>query len=257
MEGQNKVSWNLADITFSKIEVWFVKKTEGRATKCSNSSEMPGFSARWSTNGGSGRLYTVPRILDNDKQIKTKIKVEKVLNSLKNLRYTILDLRRVNLTTHEIWKIIEIHKRELVEGNDIGCTLGYVSSDRFSKLIGDLKKRVPKNRSKVSYKETPDDNTLAFDIFSYLIFCNKEQIEMAVFYNNLFLTGSLRTILQATMNNLQSEVKDVGTMTALRQIYKTLAEEMDLKLPDVLHRFADSKMLDSVFTKSSRNESGR
>ena len=67
---------------------------------------------------------------------------------------------------------------------------------------------------------------------------------MAAFYNNLFQMESPRTILQATVNNLQSGVKEANTMLALRQIYKLLAKKMNLQLPYILQGFFDSKMQD-------------
>ena len=149
------------------------------------------------------------------------------------------------MTTHEIWDIAQSHKREQVEGSIIGCNLGQVKSDSFPKLIASLRKKIPKNRPKVTYTETADDHVLAFEIFSYLVFCHKEQMEMAAFYNNLFRTAIPRTILQATVNNIQIGVKEADTMLALHEIYKMLARRMDLKLPSILEGFFDSKMLRS------------
>ena len=69
---------------------------------------------------------------------------------------------------------------------------------------------------------------------------------MAVFYNNLFKTANPRTILQATVNNIQLGAKEADTMVALHQIYKKLAKKMGLKLPFILQGFLDSKMLEDV-----------
>ena len=69
---------------------------------------------------------------------------------------------------------------------------------------------------------------------------------MAAFYNNLFRTADPRTILQATVNNIQIGVKESDTMLALHQIYKMLARKMKLKLPYILEGFFNSKMLGDV-----------
>ena len=159
---------------------------------------------------------------------------------------TILACRNLNMTTPEIWEVVQTHKRELVEGKIIGCSLGLVKSDDFLKLIGNLKHKIPKNLAKVTYKETPDDYALAFEMFSYLLFCRREQIEMAAFYKNLFHTANPRTILQATVNNIQLGVERPDTMLALHQIYKMLASKMELELPYILQGFLDSEMEDSI-----------
>ena len=69
---------------------------------------------------------------------------------------------------------------------------------------------------------------------------------MARFYNNLFRMANPRTILQATVNNIQLGVKEADTMAALHQIYKMLGRRMALKLPFILQGFVDSKMLNNV-----------
>ena len=67
---------------------------------------------------------------------------------------------------------------------------------------------------------------------------------MAVFYNNLFRTASPRTILQATVNNIQHGTENSDTMVALHQIYRKLAKKMKLKLPLLLNGFLNSKAKD-------------
>ena len=164
------------------------------------------------------------------------------------LKRTILDCKKVNMTTKEIWNMVRVHKRELAEGNRISCYLGQVKNDHNDgsnyRQLFDLRKKIQHNRQEVAYKKTADDYILSFEIMSYLLFCEREQIEMSAFYNNLFLTANPRTILQATVNNIQNGVEEPDTMVALHQIYKTLSRKMDLKLPTVLQGFLDSKMLE-------------
>ena len=256
LEGTKRVSWRLAEITFSKIELWLTKKTEGGEQTCNSSSKMPGFSMSWSTNANGGttvsKVFKLPSILRSDRRSDDAKKLKNVLTKLNNnLTSTILACRKINMTTHEIWDMVQSHKRTLVEWNNIGCNLGQVKRDIFGKLITNLRKRIPKNRPKVTYTETADDHVLAFEMFSYLVFCTKEQMEFAAFYNNLFHTANPRTILQATVNNIQIGTKDADTMLALHQIYKMLARRMNLKLPAILEGFLDSKMLKSVDEKGN------
>ena len=250
LTSHKKLSWGLANITFSKIELWFSKKRLEGAKTCNRSSEMPGFSVTWSTqsSGGSNtnKVLTVPDILADEKLAYEKMKVESVFGSLTSLKYTILSCREMNMATEEIWNMVKIHKRELIEDNRIGCYQGQVKRDDYRKLFSDLRQKIPRDRPEVAYNETADDHSLAFEILSYLLVCKREQIEMAAFFNNLFHTGNPRTILQATVNNIQIGVEEADTMVALHQIYTMLARKMDLKLPNILQGFFDSKMLHNV-----------
>ena len=84
----------------------------------------------------------------------------------------------------------EIHKTELVEGNRINCYKGQVKISEQKRLVSDLRKKIPKDRPKVSYTEKEDEFALAYDLLSYLLFCEEEKIKMASFYNNLLHTGN-------------------------------------------------------------------
>ena len=253
MEGNKKLSWKLGDIAFSKIELWFTKKPEGVTKECNSSSKMPGFSMTWSASNGSNmsKVLTVSDIprggeLENYK----KSQIGSLYAYLTNLEYTILDCRKVNMTTKEIWNMVRVHKRELAEGNRISCYLGQVKNDHNDgsnyRQLFDLRKKIQHNRQEVAYKKTADDYILSFEIMSYLLFCEREQIEMSAFYNNLFLTANPRTILQTTVNNIQQGAEEPDTMVALHQIYKMLAKKMELKLPYILQGFLDSNMLNNV-----------
>ena len=253
LESTKKLSWRLKDITFSKIGLWLVRKAEAGEKSCNTSSRMPGFQVTWSTTDNAknknnmSKVYKVTDVLKSDNQYQSRKKILLSYNSLNlNLKFKILGWRRANMTTDEMWGIVEDHKRNMAVGNVFGCSLGLVKIDDFRKVIWDMKTRIPKNRSTIAYTETAEDYTLAFDMFSYLVFCQREQIEMAAFYNNLFHTADTRTILQATVNNIQYGVEDAHTLMALRQIYKILAKKLDVRLPYMLQGFLDSSRLEDV-----------
>ena len=82
------------------------------------------------------------------------------------LKSIILACREGILTTQEIWDIMKSLKREMVEGNDIGCNLGNIKSDDFQKLLKGLKTKIPKSRPKVTCTEIAYDHALAFDLLS-------------------------------------------------------------------------------------------
>ena len=241
-----KFSGKLADIKFSKIELWLKRRLSGAEMACSDTKKMPGFSMTWSTishgNNDTRKIFKVSNTLQKEKKYKDAKQISLLFSYMnKKLVYTILAFRKANMTTQNIWDITRNHKRELVEANKIGCNLGHVGNDGFSKLFGDLEEKIPKNAPEVAYTESVDDYALAVDLFSYLIFCQSDQMKMAAFYNNLFHTANARTILQTTVNNIQLGMEKPNIMVALHQIYRILAKKMELKLPYILQGFLDSK----------------
>ena len=245
LTGRKRFFWKLADIPFSKLKLSFTKKPVEGSMTCNSTS---GILVTWSTNsqdmGQAVEKPSVPDVLDEEELDYIGMKVNFAFRYLTSLRYTILSCKKVDMTTEEIWTMVRVHKLELVENNQVSCDLGQVKRDDYAKLISYLRKKIPKDRQNVAYNETDGDYALAVDVLSYLLYCEREQMEMAAFYNNLFQMESPRTILQATVNNIQSGVKGANTMLALRQIYKLLAKKMNLQLPYILQGFFDSKMQD-------------
>ena len=112
-----------------------------------------------------------------------------------------------------------------------------------------------------SYTETSDDLFLAFDIFSYLTFCQNEAMEVQRFFESLLSTGSTQTILQATMNNLKMTYKYKSTKMTLLHLYKELSLMMDLKLSEILVAMYGSAVIDrasnGAMTNGSQNHNNK
>ena len=104
----------------------------------------------------------------------------------------------------------------------------------FEILLTGIAKKIPTDRPKVKHSETKDDFALAFDIFSYMTFCNSEAFELLLHYENLLTTGNTQTILQATINNLKREYEHKSTKTALQALYGNLDKMLGLKLKHIM-----------------------
>ena len=79
LEGTKRHSWSLADIAFSRIELWFTQKAEGGGKACnSNSKTAAGFSITWSTKADDGsslnKVFKVPTILSSDAGDEGRVK---------------------------------------------------------------------------------------------------------------------------------------------------------------------------------------
>ena len=81
----------------------------------------------WSTTDNAknknnmSKVYKVTDVLKSDNQYQSRKKILLSYNSLNlNLKYKILGWRRANMTTDEMWGIVEDHKRNMAEGNVFG-----------------------------------------------------------------------------------------------------------------------------------------
>ena len=110
LNGKKNASWKLADIAFSKIELWFIKKAATGKQACSSASKMPGFSMRGSTQSIGEAIispvFTVTKILEADKKYDDMDKVRTIFDYLNsNLMSTILACREAKMTTQAIWDL--------------------------------------------------------------------------------------------------------------------------------------------------------
>ena len=138
------------------------------------------------------------------------------------------------MTITEIWDVVTSWKKEALHEKLFTCVSNVMSTEFFARVIGGLGKKILSDRATVENTETKEDLFLAFDIFSYLTFCQNEAMEVQVFFENLLSTGSPQTILQATMNNLKLNYQEQTSEIALNHIYKQLTVLMGLKLSDIL-----------------------
>ena len=60
-----------------------------------------------------------------------------------------------------------------------------MSSDYFPQLFSGLANKIKSDRPTIDYTETKNDLLLAFDIFSFLTFCQNEAIELQIFFESL------------------------------------------------------------------------
>ena len=95
--------------------------------------------------------------------------------------------------------MVKSFKREVIRKKLFTCASNVVKSGYLTELFILLEAKIPTNRSKVTFKETNDDLFLAFDIFSYMIFCQHEAMELQIFFENLMRTGNTQSILRGVL----------------------------------------------------------
>ena len=96
-----------------------------------------------------------------------------------SVRYGIVrKARSYNMTDPEIWDVVTSWKKEALHEKLFTCVSNVMSTEFFGRVIGGLGKKISSDRATVENTETKEDLFLAFDIFSYLTFCQNEAMFM-------------------------------------------------------------------------------
>ena len=234
---------------FSKIEFWLKGNAPFSSIPCNASRNMPGFSIKWgisninSTN--KGQRFGVEEVLKKlafEDGILREARYDRLTMQVydtylsKNMRYEVIRLAKGrNMTNDELWYIVKRFKEGAIKRNLFTCEDDVMNTIYFTELLTSLKQLIiDANRPKISYRETDEDLLLAYDIFSYLIFCQDETMTMHTFLGNLISTASPATILLATINTMKLNHKQRITETSLQRLYDEMKLLMDLRLPDIV-----------------------
>ena len=194
----------LEDVDYATIELWLKRRPNSRTEMCKPATAIPGFSVAWKTRMSGSRenskIFDVTKVLQKRYEKREYSKTFTLGTYLKyvakNVRYQIVrQSKQFNMSNTEIWDMVISWKREVVRQKLVTCSSNVVRYKFFTDLFHGLVARIPSDRPKVAYKETNDDLCLAFDIFSYMIYCEPEAMELQVFFENLFRTGSTSNIM--------------------------------------------------------------
>ena len=267
MNGKKNETLKLGDVDFFTIELWLKKSANSKTETCGTTTAMPGFSLTWKTRRSQNKTvdsqtFDVSKVLEEMYGRKDHTKVYTIRTYLnwvtKQVRYSIVgQAKRYNMTNREIWKMIKSWKREVIRKKLVTCDdSNVVKPDYFVVLINGLKAKIPSDRSRVSYTETDDDLLMAFDIFSYLTFCQLEAMELQIFYENLLRTGNTPSILQAVVNTEKLDYKAESIDEAQQNIFRKLTALLDLKLAQLLTAMYDSQTIEMT-KKTNRRLSGK
>ena len=241
---ENK-TYKLEEIHFPSFELWLQENENHKEHNCEVSDKMPGFSLRWNTSGSKryAEVFDVIKVVEKmEGERGSYYELKTYLNFVtKNVRYRFVrPAKQYNMTDIEMWDTVKSWKKETAHKKLVVCLADFVKEDYFSILFDGLRKKLPSNRPKIDYKETDDDLLLAFDIFSYLIFCQNEALELEIFFENLIRTGSTPSILQGVSNTEKMNHKKETVENAKKQMFKALSTLLDLKLSQILVAGYDS-----------------
>ena len=76
---------------------------------------------------------------------------------------------------------------------------------------------------------------MGVSLYSVLLYCNKEGFDLFHFHTHLLQASSMRTIIQATKNNIVlAHITDYENMENVKQFYLTIKRSLNLELEDIL-----------------------
>ena len=246
-----KITLKLDKIQFDQIEFWWKPQQNLVQTNCKTKRNMPGFLLDWTT-----QKMQIGKPQNNlRKLLKHRTRYQKDVQKLydfglQKIRPMVLKAKRQNITVSQIWDIVIKHKESLIMSESMVCSMGYADASNFGTIFNKLRPKLSKHVPDIDYTEAENDLTLTFDIFSYILFCNKEANQVYFFYKSLLKTGSVRAILQATVNNLKSKnIKQAFTKKALQQIYVQLNQMVGFKSGKILTALFDTSAMETLETK--------
>ena len=257
MSGNENQTLKLGDVDFVTIELWLQKRVDSKTETCDTSTALPGFSFIWTTRNSrrsSSQIFDVSKVAEKAFGQSKVHAIQMYLNVVsKRVRYNIVRRsKQYNMTNTEIWDMVKSWKREVIRKKLVTCASNVVRSVYLSELFIRLEEKIPTNRSKVTYKETNDDLILAFDIFSYMIFCQHEAMELQIFFETLMMTGNTQSVLQAVMNNVKLDFEEESIDKAEQHIFNELSKLLDLKLTQILMTMYDPKSIEMALKSNDK-----
>ena len=211
----------------SKFNIWWdYKVSENSIPGSWKGKKRTGFSMEWRLENKYGVDIETEDILFNNEQL---VRMTNLVFETKQKK-----------SKGDLWNQIKKEKNSVFVSSykcEIGTSLmmdvtilldNIITENGFVPLpVTDL--------SKVNQKISKEDLNLGYELFSYLIYCDKNVMEEALnlnhFHLHLLSRYTPRGIIQATMNNLRSgKIKERKNIALVKQFYKKLYIKYSLEL---------------------------
>ena len=159
--------------------------------------------------------------------------------------------RANNMTREDILEKTVNNKAKLITNEFIQytsmCSRGQVMIGFYPKVFDEMKITV--NGKEDSTAVTDDDIETGYMLFSAIVYCS-EPVALSQFLHNLLSTQSPRTIIQATVNTIQSgNLKEVFNRDRINQFYIALDKIFHFQFGKILLATASSSDLEAMLAK--------
>jgi hypothetical protein len=230
------------ELNLTSFEVTYTYKAASQQLLNSwQEKRVTGFQMNWYIQDQNGSRLTEARSEAEEWKEITATPMTTSRDSGRSSVMAMVDLARYarmeNMTNKDITRKVLEEKVRLIEIGtiDVGeCSGGQIQHDimLFNKLY---KSFVGKNFRAVSEDAIDDDVRNGFTIFATVVVCPEENFKISRFLQKLVSTESPRTILQSTVNTIQSgELTDWANRRVLRQFYQALSRVFDLQIGKII-----------------------
>ena len=241
------------EITFSAIEVRYKYHFTSRDLLDSwQARKMTGFSLSWFLKDITGSRITevTPDLTADWKHPEADI--PKYQNSFLETMVQLASKARLsNMSTDDVIKEVIQKKKELITIGLLDytsvCSGGQVKQEHQSKIFGNINLGLTTNKTEIITEK--EDIQTGFMLYSALISCS-ESVALYQFLHSLLSTQSPRTIIQATVNTIESDnLTERVSQHRINQIYMLLQTIFNLEYGKILLATSSPSDLEAMLAK--------
>ena len=250
------LSYTAEQLTFRRFMVWYnFTVTSPELLDSWKDKRMTGFRLNWflRNRNGSSMTEKSPDMLTDWRPADADIRRYKSSYLGKMVQLASLAKKKKNMSRDEIVKKVMIGKAELILSGSIEfttmCSQGQVKPEHFSKLFSSIKLDLSLDATKTTVND--EDITTGFMIFSVVVYCS-ESVALSQFLHSLLTTQSPRTIIQATVNTIESDnIKDNTNRQLLNDYFQSLNRTFNFEYGKILMALSSPSELQAMMDKNS------
>ena len=246
------LEYNKDNLTISMFKVKYVYKVSTNIfPNSTNNQSTNGIRLSWFLQD-KNRSRLTEKMPDLSRDWKPKVKTPSNQDQYLIRMVKLASRARANNTTNgEIFDKIMREKTQLIVTGfikyTIHCSGGQVKKEFYPKMLAELSVQI--NNDNTHINVTDEDSETGFMLFSAVVYCS-EPVALSQFLHSLLSTQSPRTIIQATVNTIQSDATiERKTKKLLGDFYHSLDKIFHFQLGKILLALTSSSQLETMLAK--------
>ena len=259
---ETNILWNSSTMTmrYTKEQLSIPLKFQYRYSYSSRElvdswkgQNMTGFRLSWFLEDANGSRLTEELPDMPDKWIPAQADVPQYQEPYLLKMVSLASVLRVrNMTREEVIESILQLKTMQIKNGSIDpsnqCLEGQLMKDYYSKVFAQVQHEL--NHDAIQTEVTKEDIETGLLVFSAIVYCPEGTIKLYHFLYSLLATQSPRTIIQATVNTIQSgDLKDSGDRILINQFYLAMDKVLHFELGKILLATSTYAELQSMMDK--------
>ena len=220
--------YNGTQINDMKIfQLWYKYKTNGKETKL---LKMTGIKVTWFIRGNGSKDGQKVEDSENVTEVKPDPYLAAMVKMANQAKYVESSSKDITFKAlQEKDKIIHEHK--FLHNNN--CIGGQIKLEFFNTTFEQIDLGNYENITN-NFSISSEDIETGFSMFSAIIYCS-ESVALSQFLHNLISTQSPRTIIQATVNTIESgDIIEADNRKAMNNFYHALDKIFKLQFGKIL-----------------------